>query len=67
MFDENCKNGKLIISGEFDNTTPAYEDTGSKKCYGMSEETLEAFEKIAEYVRTKANNVKEVDLSDSKV
>lgn len=66
LFDENCKNGKLIISGEFDNTTPAYEDTGSKKCYGMSEETLEAFEKIAEYVRTKANNVKEVDLSGLK-
>ena len=66
LFDENCKNGKLIISGEFDNTAPAYEDTGSKKCYGMSEETLEAFEKIAEYVRTKANNVKEVDLSGLK-
>lgn len=66
LLDENCKNGKLIISGEFDNTTPAYEDTGSKKCYGMSEETLEAFEKIAEYARTKANNVKEVDLGGLK-
>lgn len=58
LLDENCKNGKLIITGEFDNTNPA-----SK---GMSEETIAAFEKIAMYVRTKANNVKEVDLSGLK-
>ena len=55
LLNENCKNGKLIISGEFDNTTPAYKE--------MSEETIAAFEKIAMYARTKANNVKEVDLS----
>ncbi len=58
LLNENCKNGKLIISGEFDNTTPA-----SK---GMSEETIAAFEKIAMYARNKANNVKEVDLSGLK-
>ena len=66
LLDANCKKGKLIITGEFDNTTPAYEDTGSKKCYGMSVETLETFEKIAEYARTEANNVKELDLSGLK-
>ena len=65
LLNENCKNGKLIITGEFDNTNPAYTST-SRTCYGMSVETLEAFEKIAEYVRTKANNVKEVDLSGVK-
>ena len=62
LLDENCKNGKLIISGEFDNTTPAYTST-SRTCYGMSVETLEAFEKIAEYVRDKNNKVSCLDLS----
>jgi len=63
LLNENCKNGKLIISGEFDNTNPAYTDNGSKKCYGMSVETLEAFEKIADYVRDKNNKVSCLDLS----
>ncbi len=62
LLDENCKNGKLIISGEFDNTTPAYTST-SHTCYGMSVETLEAFEKIAAYVRDKNNKVSCLDLS----
>lgn len=66
LLNENCKNGKLIISGEFDNTTPAYEDTKNKKCYGMSVETLEAFEKITEFVRNRSNKIKEVDLSGVK-
>ena len=63
LLNENCKNGKLIISGEFDNTTPAYTATQYRSCYGMSEETLEAFEKIAAYVRDKNNKVSCLDLS----
>lgn len=63
LLDENCKNGKLIIFGEFDNTTPAYTATQYRSCHGMSEETLEAFEKIAAYVRDKTNKVTELDLS----
>ena len=63
LLNENCKNGKLIISGEFDNTTPAYTATQYRTCYGMSVETLEAFEKIAAYVRDKNNKVSCLDLS----
>lgn len=65
LLDENCKKGKLIISGDFDNTTPAY-TSQNYTCHGMSEETLEAFGKIAEYVRNKNNNVIELDLSGLK-
>ena len=63
LLNENCKNGKLIISGEFDNTTPAYTATQYRTCHGMSVETLEAFEKIAAYVRDKNNKVSCLDLS----
>ena len=56
LLDENCKNGKLIISGEFDNTT--------ELCLGMSEETIEAFAKIAAYVRD--NDVTCLDMSGLK-
>ena len=67
LLDENCKNGKLIITGEFDNTTPAYTATQYRTCHGMSAETLEAFEKIAAYVRDKNNNkVTVLDLSGVK-
>ena len=67
LLNENCKNGKLIISGEFDNTTPAYTATQYRTCHGMSVETLEAFEKIAAYVRDKNNNkVTVLDLSGVK-
>lgn len=66
LLDANCKKGKLIITGDFDNTTPAYTATQYRSCHGMSEETLEAFEKIAEYVRTNKDNVKELDLSGVK-
>ena len=67
LLDENCKNGKLIITGEFDNTTPAYTATQYRTCHGMSVETLEAFEKIAAYVRDKNNNkVTVLDLSGVK-
>ena len=67
LLNENCKNGKLIISGEFDNTTPAYTATQYRTCHGMSVETLEAFEKIAAYVRDKNNSkVTVLDLSGVK-
>lgn len=67
LLNENCKNGKLIISGEFDNTNPAYTATQYRTCHGMSVETLEAFEKIAAYVRDKNNSkVTVLDLSGVK-
>lgn len=66
LLNANCKKGKLIISGEFDNTTPAY-TSQTRTCHGMSEETLEAFEKIAAYVQDKKNNkVTYLDLSGLK-
>lgn len=53
LLDECCVDGKLILTGEFDNSEPLSE--------GMSKETLEAFAVIAAYVR--GNDVTCLDMS----
>lgn len=59
LLDECCVNGKLILTGEFDNSEPL-----SSESEGMSKETLEAFAKIAAYVRD--NDVTCLDMSGLK-
>ncbi len=59
LFDECCVNGKLILTGEFDNSEPL-----SNESDGMSKETLEAFAVIAAYVRD--NDVTCLDMSGLK-
>ena len=59
LLDECCVKGKLIVTGEFDNTEPL-----SDESEGMSKETIEAFAKIAAYVRD--NDVTCLDLSGLK-
>ncbi len=56
LLDDCCVDGKLILTGEFDNTT--------ELCLGMSEETIEAFAVIAAYVRD--NDVTYLDMSGLK-
>ena len=56
LLDECCVDGKLILTGEFDNTT--------KSSLGMSKETIEAFAVIAAYVRD--NDVTCLDMSGLK-
>ena len=56
LLDDYCVDGKLILTGEFDNTT--------ELCLGMSEETIEAFAAIAAYVR--GNDVTCLDMSGLK-
>jgi len=56
LLDECCVGGKLILTGEFDNT--------NELCLGMSEETIEAFAVIAAYVRD--NDVTYLDMSGLK-
>ena len=56
LLDDCCVDGKLILTGEFDNTT--------ELCLGMSEETIEAFAVIAAYVRD--NDVTCLDMSGLK-
>ena len=55
LLDECCVGGKLILTGEFDNTTSSL---------GMSEETIKAFAQIAAYVRD--NDVTYLDMSGLK-
>lgn len=59
FLDECCVNGKLILTGEFDNSEPL-----SSESEGMSKETLEAFAVIAAYVRD--NDVTCLDMSGLK-
>ncbi len=56
LLDECCVGGKLILTGEFDNTTTS--------SLGMSEETIKAFAQIAAYVRD--NDVTYLDMSGLK-
>ena len=56
LLDECCVDGKLILTGEFDNSEPLSE--------GMSKETIEAFAVIAAYVRD--NDVTYLDMSGLK-
>ena len=56
LLDDCCVDGKLILTGEFDNT--------NELCLGMSEETIEAFAVIAAYVRD--NDVTCLDMSGLK-
>ncbi len=56
LLDECCVGGKLILTGEFDNT--------NKSSLGMSEETIKAFAQIAAYVRD--NDVTYLDMSGLK-
>ena len=58
LLDESLSDGgELVVSGEFDNS-------GADSWCGMSEATLDAFARIAEYVRS--GKVKKLDISGLK-
>ena len=62
LLDESLGgNGELVVSGEFDNSGA---DSDPDAWCGMSETTLDAFARIAEYVRS--GKVKKLDISGLK-